>query len=93
MTSVPILINLYIVIKLHKLLFLDTVFNVIQLPWQYGFESGLGGMIQRIDDQFDWTRNRGKTPTRRTGPDAAAAGQWYIYIKASYPRTNGDVAV
>ena len=50
-------------------------------------------MVQGIDDNFDWTRNTGPTPTGGTGPDQAAQGQWYIYIETSSPQSQGDAAV
>ena len=43
-------------------------------------------------DNFDWTRWEGSTPSELTGPEAANSGQYYIYIEASNPRKNGDVA-
>ena len=63
------------------------------MPWKCDFEAGLCGMIQRRDDEFDWTRWNNSTPTNGTGPDMAASGEWYIYIETSGPQVNGDAAV
>ena len=67
--------------------------NVIQLPWHCHFESDLCGMIQRTNDQFDWTRRSGETLSIRTEPNKAALGEWYIYIETTSPHRNCDVAV
>ena len=50
-------------------------------------------MQRRTDGQFDWTRWMNLTPSAGTGPDQAAFGMWYIYIEATSPRKQGDVAV
>ena len=65
----------------------------VSLPWQCNFESGLCGMIQRTDDEFDWTRHRAVTPSYSTGPSGATSRNWYIYIETSSPRVPGDAAV
>ena len=52
------------------------------------------GILQlgNSDDQFDWTRHSGKTPSSPTGPDMAASGSYYIYIEAT-GRREGDTAM
>jgi hypothetical protein len=45
------------------------------------------------DDQFDWTRTSGSTPSSGTGPSAAADGSYYLYIETSSPRARGDKAI
>ncbi|ELT88549.1 hypothetical protein CAPTEDRAFT_218762 [Capitella teleta] len=62
------------------------------LPWTCGFESNFCDMEQLSNDQFDWSRNEGLTGTSDTGPTAAYQGTWFMYIEASSPRQNGDVA-
>ena len=42
-------------------------------------------MIQRGDDQFEWTRTTGSTPSKGTGPERAAQRQWYIFIETTNP--------
>ena len=44
-------------------------------------------------DQFDWTRQSGRTPSGFTGPERAYTGKYYIYIEASDPRKPGDEAM
>lgn len=55
----------------------------IQIPYAESFESGLGIWTQRTDDQFDWRRNSGGTPTGNTGPSSAANGSFYLYTEAN----------
>jgi len=43
-------------------------------------------------DSFDWSRRSGGTPSERTGPSAAAHGDYYMYIETSHPRIPGDYA-
>ena len=49
-------------------------------------------MLQRTDDQFDWTRTDEATPSSETGPARAASGTFYIFIETSSPRVRGDAA-
>ena len=50
-------------------------------------------MIQRRDDQFDWTRWNNSNPTKGTEPDTAASGEWYINTETSSQGVYGDAAV
>ncbi|KAK2155633.1 hypothetical protein LSH36_235g02017 [Paralvinella palmiformis] len=47
---------------------------------------------EAVDDQFDWTRYTGGTPSAETGPQRAAEGRYYVYIEASRPRQLNDTA-
>lgn len=47
----------------------------------------------KIDDNFDWTRKSGKTPSSRTGPSGAADGRYYMYVETSAPRKEGEKAI
>jgi hypothetical protein len=51
------------------------------------FEGGFDGWVNRPDDDFDWSRNTGSTPSGGTGPAGASDGDYYIYTEASgnYP--------
>ena len=63
--------------------------------WSCSFESSqesLCGMSQSTDDDFDWTRQTGATPSSETGPSKAADGDFYIFIEASKPRKLNDTA-
>lgn len=50
------------------------------------------GMYQDEEDDFDWTIQSGRTPSRHTGPNAARHGTFYAFIEASKPRVKGHVA-
>ncbi|KAK6177526.1 hypothetical protein SNE40_015611 [Patella caerulea] len=48
------------------------------------FDENICAWKQLKDDDFDWTRNEGKTPTNDTGPTADIKGDgFYMYIDAS----------
>ncbi len=52
------------------------------LPSSESFETGFGIWKQATNDNLDWTRWSGPTPTDSTGPDAAYDGDYYIYIES-----------
>jgi len=64
-------------------------------PVNCGFEKDetCGLWINVKDDQFDWTRKTGGTPSSGTGPPKAADGAWYMFIESSTPRTPSETAV
>ncbi|XP_071953545.1 MAM and LDL-receptor class A domain-containing protein 2-like, partial [Antedon mediterranea] len=50
------------------------------------FQTGLNGWIQEFDDNFDWTRRYGSTPSFNTGPTNGHSGygaDYYVYIETS----------
>lgn len=53
------------------------------LPEYQSFEIGTGNWTQYGDDDLDWTRHTGATPSGETGPNSATDGTWYMYIEAS----------
>jgi len=53
------------------------------LPETESFESGIGNWTQGTDDDLNWTRDSGGTPSSGTGPTTGADGSWYMYIEAS----------
>lgn len=58
--------------------------NIItDFPYNQGFESGLGFWTQDTNDDFNWTRNSGATPTNGTGPSSAYSGNFYMYTEAN----------
>lgn len=59
--------------------------------WANQFESGVG-MIQRKDDDLDWTRKTGSTASPNTGPSGASQGNYYLYVEASSPNYPSKVA-
>lgn len=62
-------------------------------PYTEGFESGLGAWGQSTADDFDWIRISGATPSGTTGPSAAAAGSWYVYLESSSPNYPSKVSI
>lgn len=53
-------------------------------PYFFGFESnGFGIFKQNRDDDRNWRRRTGATPTNNTGPSAAGEGNYYRYIETS----------
>ena len=42
------------------------------------FEDGLGQFSQSTNDNFDWTRKSGSTPSFHTGPSSAADGSYLL---------------
>ncbi|MEL6730607.1 MAG: M4 family metallopeptidase [Bacteroidota bacterium] len=59
--------------------------TVSSFPYGEGFESGLGNWSQDSDDDFDWTRRSGGTPSNGTGPSSAGVGTYYMYMETSSP--------
>lgn len=53
-------------------------------PYFFGFESnGFGIFKQNRDDDRNWRRRAGSTPTNNTGPLTAGEGAYYRYIETS----------
>lgn len=61
----------------------------IGLPVSQGFELEFGEFENNGD--FNWSRNSGSTPTRRTGPSGAFAGSFYGLAEAN--GNQGDQAI
>jgi len=53
------------------------------LPESESFESGIGNWTQGSNDDLDWIRDSGGTPSSGTGPGAGSDGSWYMFIEAS----------
>ncbi len=71
----------------------DCVATVTDFPYTEGFESGTGAWSQSTADDFDWDRNTGATGSNNTGPAAATAGSWYLYMEASSPNSPGKTSI
>ncbi|XP_067024603.1 MAM and LDL-receptor class A domain-containing protein 1-like isoform X1 [Acropora muricata] len=58
------------------------------------FDTSTCGFIQATNDEFDWTRRKGSTPSSNTGPfyDHTSESGYYMYIETSSPRVQGDLA-
>ncbi|MFD2551596.1 immunoglobulin-like domain-containing protein [Bizionia sediminis] len=54
-------------------------------PYNEGFESGFGNWTQSTQDDFNWTRRSGTTPSSNTGPSSASQGSQYVYMESSAP--------
>ena len=52
-------------------------------PYHLNFEGGLGRFKQGTDDNRNWKRYSGSTPTSNTGPTSAVQGSKYRYIESS----------
>jgi hypothetical protein len=63
--------------------FLFSQNKITNFPYEERFESDLGDWIQSPNDNFDWTRHSGGTPSSETGSNAAHEGFFYIYTEAS----------
>ncbi|XP_015708985.1 MAM and LDL-receptor class A domain-containing protein 1 isoform X1 [Coturnix japonica] len=64
---------------------------------QCDFENGLCNWVQDTEDDFDWIRIQGPTPTVNTGPlkdhtTGTSLGH-YLYMESSEPQEFGDKAV
>ncbi|MBK1855364.1 discoidin domain-containing protein [Verrucomicrobiaceae bacterium 5K15] len=62
--------------------------RVKSLPYIETFEQGFGSWAQPNDEEADWTRISGGTPTAGTGPAAASEGSSYVYFEG-HDKTGG----
>lgn len=67
--------------------------SAISLPSNQGFETSFGVWGNDSNDDFDWARRSGSTPSSNTGPTAAAEGSYYAYMEASYPNYGSKDAI
>jgi len=55
-------------------------------PHREEFESAATiSWTQSPNDDFDWSRNSGSTPTSATGPSGNIQGLYYMYLESSFP--------
>lgn len=66
--------------------------TVSSFPYSEGFESSFGAWTQDTNDDLDWTRQSGGTPSSNTGPSSAAAGSFYAFVEASSPNNPNKTA-
>ncbi|HAS42309.1 MAG TPA: hypothetical protein DCS93_17660 [Microscillaceae bacterium] len=57
--------------------------TVQNFPYTESFESGFGSWTQSSNDNLDFTRQSGGTPSNGTGPASATDGTTYVYVEAS----------
>ena len=55
----------------------------VSLPYTESFETAFGAWTNASDDDGNWTRQSGSTPSTSTGPSAAQDGSYYIYTESS----------
>ncbi len=70
-----------------------TCASTVGVPYNFGFETGLGDWTQVSSDDFDWTRRSGGTPSSNTGPSSADQGSFYIYMESSSPNYSSKTAI
>ena len=63
----------------------DAGFYSYSLPYNFSFEQDDGTWWQSSNDDIDWTRHSGATPSSGTGPSSAQQGSYYMYVEGSYP--------
>ncbi|MGB3466884.1 MAG: endonuclease, partial [Cyclobacteriaceae bacterium] len=66
--------------------------SISDFPYTESFESGFGNWEQSNDDEFDWSRLSGATPSSNTGPSSAYSGSQYIYMESSSPNYSAKSA-
>lgn len=64
--------------------------GISSFPYTEGFENNTSFQNEwtqgdnTLDDDIDWTRDSGGTPSNNTGPSSGASGStWYVYTEAS----------
>lgn len=51
------------------------------------------GLSQMTNDNFDWSRYSGSTPSSLTGPSYASDGSYYLYIETSSSYNNANAVL
>ena len=59
--------------------------SIDDFPYEQGWEGGLNGWTNDINNDFDWIVSSGPTPSSGTGPNSAYEGLEYIYTESSNP--------
>lgn len=67
--------------------------TITSFPYSQSFESNFGSWTQNGDDDFNWTRRSGSTPSSGTGPSSADDGSYYMYTEVSYPNYPSKSAI
>ncbi|AZQ42738.1 endonuclease [Nonlabens ponticola] len=67
--------------------------TITSLPYVESFESGFGAWSQAGNDDFNWSRKSGGTPSSGTGPSSASSGSDYIFMESSSPNYSSKRAV
>jgi hypothetical protein len=67
--------------------------STVSLPYNEGFETGLGAWTNASGDDFDWARLSGSTPSSSTGPSSASQGSYYMYVESSSPNYSTKTSI
>jgi hypothetical protein len=59
--------------------------NILTQSWIETFENTTINWSQSSNDDMDWLRQTGPTPSSGTGPNSAAQGNYYLFIESSAP--------
>ncbi len=67
---------------------------ITTLPYAESFDTNFGQWLQAVNDNMDWTRGTGATPTANTGPtaDHTTGTGHYLYTDATSPNNPNKVA-
>ena len=57
--------------------------TISSFPYTESFENSIGAWSQETNDDLDFTRDSGGTPSSNTGPSSGASGNYYLYVEAS----------
>ncbi len=66
--------------------------TINSFPHTQNFETENSNLCQYQNDDFDWTRQTGGTPSSGTGPSGAYEGNYYFYMETSSPNYPSKVA-
>ncbi|MDQ8190019.1 glycosyl hydrolase [Roseibacillus persicicus] len=64
----------------------------VSIPYAESFEDGIGDWVQSVDDDYNWTLNRGGTPSAAAGPNSASDGEFYLYAEGHDSAEENDVS-
>ncbi len=67
--------------------------GISNFPYSESFESGLGEWSNATDDDINWTRDSGGTPSTSTGPTNGQDGAFYIFTEASGNASPNKIAL
>jgi len=67
-------------------------YSSLLLPVTESFDIGIDNWFQIDNDDLDWIRISGSTPSSLTGPTSADDGSYYIYVESSSPNYPNKVA-
>ncbi|GAA3520228.1 hypothetical protein GCM10022393_38040 [Aquimarina addita] len=68
--------------------------TISSFPYSQSFENTFGSWKQASSgDDFNWATRSGSTPSSSTGPSAAEAGSYYIYMESSSPNYSSKRAI